>query len=131
MLVGKLTGNAKAKKRDGNNDKEAHLDNLVVVPRLFLRRGLIASDQEKAKEGYMAEGAMAVILVVQKVRLYGYRLRGPMITASTSVLRQVGVGHFVIKILTYATVARTALGWTGNRLGRAIRQNEHSVQTQV
>jgi len=32
-LVGKLTGNAKAeRKRGGNSNQEAHLDNLAVVP---------------------------------------------------------------------------------------------------
>jgi hypothetical protein len=31
VLVGKLTGNAKAEKRGGKNDQEAHSDNLAVV----------------------------------------------------------------------------------------------------
>jgi hypothetical protein len=77
VLVGNVTGNAKAHYRGGNNDEEAHLDNLAVVLsfRLFLCRRLIASHPKTAKEGHIAEGAMAVILVPQNIGIYGHRLR--------------------------------------------------------
>ena len=76
-MVGNLTGHAKAEKHAGNNNQEAHLDNRAVVLsfRLFPCRRLIASHPKTAKEGHMAEGAMAAILVLQNVGLYGHRLR--------------------------------------------------------
>jgi len=51
---------------DGNNDQEAHLDNLAVVLsfRLSLCRRVIASHPKTAKDGNMAEGAMSAILVL-------------------------------------------------------------------
>jgi hypothetical protein len=74
------------------------LDNLAVVLsfRLFLCRRLIASHPKTANEGHMAEGQWPSYWYCKTSGSTGTVSGGPMFTASTSVLGQVGVGHFVM-----------------------------------